>query len=177
MQIDNKNKKEKIQNEYYYGNKKSLRRKNSDLSRSTESSQSTIIDQNNYYLDLISSKNILSNTSNYIYNNGTNQNIPNNYNNINDLNIQVDTKDRNLKNPYVYGMNPNIMNEIISQEMNGNVKNDMNIKKNKLNGELLNKYKETMEKASQLFSGTKIENNNVNDSYNSKKNNNNMNKL
>ena len=169
MQIDNKNKKEKIQNEYYYGNKKSLRRKNSDLSRSTESSQSTIVDQNNYYLDLISSKNILSNTSNYIYNNGTNQNIPNNYNNINDLNIQVDTKDRNLKNPYVYGMNPNIMNEIISQEMNGNVKNNMNIKNNKLNGELLNKYKETMEKANQLFSG-KIENNNANDSYNNNTN-------
>ena len=171
IQIDNKNKKEKIQNEYYTGNKKSLRRKNSDLSRSTESSQSTIIDQNNYYLDLISSKNILSNTSNYIYNNGNNQNIPNYYNNTNNLNMQVDAKDRNIKNPYVCGMNANIMNEIISQEMNEKVKNDMNIKNNKLNGELLNKYKETIEKASQLFSG-KIENNNANDSYN----NNNINK-
>jgi len=174
LQIDNKNIKDKIQNEFYVGNKKSLRRKNSDLSRSTESSQSTIVDQNNYYLDLISSKNILSNTSNYIYNNGNNQNIVNNYNNIHGLNMRIDIKDRNMKNPYAYGMNPNIMNEIISQEINEKVKNDLNIKNNKaINGELLNKYKETIEKASQLFSGTKRENNNTNDNYNI---NNNMNK-
>ena len=170
IQIDNKNIKEKIQNEYYVGNKKSLRRKNSDLSRSTESSQSTIIDQNNYYLDLITSKNILSNTPNYIYNNLNNQNIVNNYNNINSLNIPVDIKDRNMKN--LYDMNAIFGKQIISQEINEKAKNDMNIKNNKIiNGELLNKYKETLEKANQLFSGAKIENNNPNDNYNNNMNN------
>ena len=45
-------KNEKIPNEYFVG-KNSFKRKNSDVSHTTESSQSTVLDQNNYYLDLI----------------------------------------------------------------------------------------------------------------------------
>ena len=57
---------EKIPNEYFVG--KNIKRKNSNISHTTESSQSTVLDQNNYYLDLIMSKNILSNSTNILVN-------------------------------------------------------------------------------------------------------------
>ena len=82
----------RIPNDFYVGNVGNpLKRKNSDVSRSTESSQSTIVDENNYYLNLIASKNILS--SNYNPNLIYNENLiqeNNNLNNNNNININAD---------------------------------------------------------------------------------------
>ena len=177
---DNKNNKERIPNDFYIGKKNILKRKNSDLSRSTESSQSTIIEQNNYYLDLITSKNILFNYNNQnlidnenvvIQNNNKNNEINNNIiNTDNSNNVRITTKDKDVQNTY----NINTSNNKISQEnINEKPKDNIKDKKNKyklLNGDLFTKCKETLEKANQLFSKPKIEEyiNNYKTSYNDK---------
>ena len=163
---ENKNNREKMPNEYYLG-KNLLKRKNSDISKSTESSQSTILDENNYYLNLIESKNILS--SNYnpdliekknhilenINNNDVNNNLNNNFDNSN--NIRITTKDKDVQN--TYNMNTNTSNNRISQEMNEKQNyNMLNDNKNKvINGDLFVKCKETLEKANHLFSKSNID--------------------
>ena len=177
------NNREKIPNEFYFGKQNILKRKNSDLSRSTESSQSTIIDQNNYYINLIESKNILS--SNYFNQNLLNENLIqennnnkdiNNNNNINIVstdnsnNIRNSTKDKDIQN--TYNINTNTSNNKLSQEMNEKVNNNMkeNKNNNKINGDIFVKCKETLEKANQLFSKPNIEEyiNNYRASYNEK---------
>ena len=141
-------KNEKIPNEYFVG-KNSFKRKNSDVSHTTESSQSTVLDQNNYYLDLIMSKNILAN--NIINNNliNYNKNDENNENNneINsETNAVITTKDKDIQN--TYDVNTFSSNNKISEEI---------IKNNNLNdkdryGELQLKCKETLDRANNFFS-------------------------
>ena len=140
---NNKNqKKGKILNEYFVGKKDfSLKRKNSVDSRATESSQSTVLDQNNYYLDLIMSKNILSNNmipNNIIYNNNNNQDNNNEINS--DNNAVITTKDKDIQN--TYDINTNNSNNKISQEI---------IKKD-IYDELQLKCKETLARANNFFS-------------------------
>ena len=134
---------DKIPNEYFVG--KNIKRKNSNISHTTESSQSIVLDQNNYYLDLIMSKNILSN-------NIKNNNLFN-YNNkeINTHNDQIiTTKDKNIKNiNYINANNSNIK---LSQEI---IKNN-NINKKDIYGELQLKIKETHDKDNILFSKTNM---------------------
>ena len=162
----NNNNKEKIPNEYYFGKNNLLKRKNSDLSKSTESSQSTILDENNYYINLITSKNILS----FNYNpeliekrnnisDNKNNDINNNINdNIDNNNIRITTKDKDIQN--TYNVNTNTSNNKISQEINErNFDNNMiNDNKNKVfNADLFVKCKETLQKANQLFSKSNID--------------------
>ena len=169
--IDYKNLKGKMPNEYFIGKNNSSRRKNSDLSKSTDSSQSTIYDQNNFYLNVITSKNIFSkNYPNSIDNDILNKNERevmeegNNNNNNNIINcdssnnIQLTTKDKDIQNTYNINTNTSNNNRI-SQEMNEKSKNEMNISENKnlLNGDLFIKCKETLEKANQIFSKPKLE--------------------
>jgi len=175
--IDYKNLKGKMPNEYFIGKNNSSKRKNSDLSKSTDSSQSTIYDQNNFYLNVITSKNIFSKNTpnsndNDILNKNErdsieedNNNINNNNNNNNNIincdssnNIQLTTKDKDIQNTYNINTNTSNNNRI-SQEVNEKSKNEMNISENKniLNADLFMKCKETLEKANKIFSRSKLE--------------------
>ena len=140
---ENKEFNDKNPNEYFVG--KNIKRKNSNISHTTESSQSIVLDQNNYYLDLIMSKNILSN--NIINNNLFNYNKKE----INTHNDQIiTTKDKNIKNiNYINANNSNIK---LSQEI---IKNN-NINKKDIYGELQLKIKETHDKDNILFSKTNM---------------------
>ena len=176
---ENKNNlKGKIQNDFYV--EYTLKRKNSDVSRSTESSQSTIVDQKNYYYNLFTSKNILSSNynPNVIYNenlNLENKNLNNNkINNIttdNSNNIRITTKDKDIQN--TYDINTNSSNNKISQEINEKsniINNRENKKQLAVNRDLFVKCKETLEKANQLFSKSNIDEylNNYKASYDDK---------
>ena len=168
--VDNKNLKGKMPNEYYMGKNNSSRRKNSDLSKSTDSSQSTIYDQNNFYLNIITSKNIFSKNNpnsndNEILNKNERESLEEENNNNNNIincdssnNIQLTTKDKDVQNTYNINTNTSNNNRI-SQEMNEKSKNEINISENKslLNGDLFMKCKETLEKANQIFSRSKLE--------------------
>ena len=140
----------KIPNEFFVGKKEkindiSLKRKNSNLSHTTESSQSTVLDQNNYYLELIMSKNILSNNAinnNIIYNNLNNEN---NYEMNSDNNAITTTKDKDIQN--TYEVNTNNSNNKLSQEIIKNISNN-----NDIYGELKIKCKEAINRANHLFS-------------------------
>ena len=145
--INNNNK--KIPNEFFVGKKEkindiSLKRKNSNISRTTESSQSTVLDQNNYYLELIMSKNILENNAinnNIIYNNINNENN----NEINsDNNAITTTKDKDIQN--TYEINTNNSNNKLSQEIIKNLSNNKDIY-----GELKIKCNEAINRANNLF--------------------------
>ena len=140
----------KIPNEFFVGKKEkindiSLKRKNSNLSHTTESSQSTVLDQNNYYLELIMSKNILSNNAinnNIIYNNLNNEN---NYEMNSDNNAITTTKDKDIQN--TYEVNTNNSNNKLSQEIIKNISNN-----NDIYGELKIKCNEAINRANHLFS-------------------------
>ena len=160
------NNKEKIPNEYYFGKNNLLKRKNSDLSKSTESSQSTILDENNYYINLITSKNILSFNCNpelIVKRNNISENKNNDINNnskesTDNNNIRITTKDKDIQN--TYNVNTNTSNNKISQEINekNNYNNMINDNKNKVfNADLFVKCKETLQKANQLFSKSNID--------------------
>ena len=138
---------DKIPNEYFVG--KNIKRKNSNISHTTESSQSTVLDQNNYYLDLIMSKNILSN--NIINNNFINYNNKEINNEINSENNQIiTTKDKDIQN--TNEINTNNSNNKLSQEI---IKNN-NINKKDIYSELQLKCKETLDKANVFFSETNM---------------------
>ena len=172
----NKNMKEKIPNEFYIGKKEvSIKRKNSNISHTTESSQSTVLDQNNYYLDLIMSKNILAN-------NLPINNIYNEINDENDNNIVTTTKDKDIQN--TFEINTNNSNNKLSQEI---IKNIGGVKDNKdIYGELKIKCKEAINRANHLFNEKNMQelikqykdnnngelNNNNNDDINNNDNNN-----
>ena len=168
----------KIPNEFFVGKKDknpeySLKRKNSNLSHTTESSQSTVLDQNNYYLDLIMSKNILAN--NAINNNIIYSNINNEMNNeINsDNNAITTTKDKDIQN--TYEVNTNNSNNRLSQEI---IKNLGNNNKD-IYGELKIKCTEAINRANHLFSDKNMqelinqykENKNINENSNQNDNN------
>ena len=138
---------DKIPNEYFVG--KNIKRKNSNISHTTESSQSTVLDQNNYYLDLIMSKNILSN--NIINNNLINYNNKEINNEINSENNPIiTTKDKDIQN--TNEINTNNSNNKLSQEI---IKNN-NINKKDIYSELQLKCKETLDKANVFFSETNM---------------------
>jgi len=138
---------EKIPNEYFVG--KNIKRKNSNISHTTESSQSTVLDSNNYYLELIMSKNILSN--NIINNNLINYNNRETNNEINnDNNPIITTKDKDIQN--TNDINTNNSNNKLSQE----IINNNNINTKDKYGELQLKCKETLDKANIFFSETNM---------------------
>ena len=137
-------KKEKIPNEYLAGQEYSLKRKNSEMTNSSESSQSTVLDQSNYYNDLIISKNILLN--NYL--NYIDGNMMNNLENQNDENNEMIVNNgKEIQNQY-NNNNNNLNNEII-QENKKNVD---------LNEELYLKCKETLDRFNKLFSDIEMQN-------------------
>ncbi len=150
---ENKKEKKEIINEYYVGNQLPLKRKNSDISHTTESSQSTVLDQNNYYLDLIMSRNILINNNQPLINNNIINNDDNNIDNIENANENINenmdennaittTKDKDVQN--TYDINTNNSNNKLSQEI---------MKKNiDIDDELYQKCKETMDRANKFFS-------------------------
>ena len=131
------------------GFNENIKRKNSNISHTTESSQSTVLDSNNYYLELIMSKNILSN--NIINNNLINYNNRETNNEINSDNNQIiTTKDKDIQN--TNDINTNNSNNKLSQEMI----NNNNINKKDIYGELQLKCKETLDKANIFFSETNM---------------------
>ena len=138
---ENKNESEE---EYIIDQKKLLNnnRNNSDnISNISESEQSTILDQGNYYYDIIMSKNILFNN---ILNNIDESyiDINNNNNNKEDINKLPIIKEKEIKkneNINIIEPNNNISNE--------NIKNDINI-----NEDIYQKCKETLERFNKIFS-------------------------
>ena len=191
---NNINNNNKIPNEFFVGKKEkisgvSLKRKNSNISRSTESSQSTVLDQNNYYLELFMSKNILENNAinnNVIYDNLNNENN----NEINsDNNAITTTKDKDIQN--TYEINTNNSNNKLSQEIIKNLGNNKDIfdelkikcneainrANNLLNDknmkELINQYKENKNMENKLDNNiNNINQNVINNELNNEENNN-----
>ena len=142
-----KNENEKIPNENFSRQDYLLNRRNSEISNTSESSRSTILDQGNYYNDLIISKNILlNNYLNYI----DDDNTMNNIENQNDLNNEILVNNgKDFQNSY---NNNNINNNNLKNEITQDSK-----KSQDLNEELYLKCKETLDRFNKLFSDIQMQ--------------------
>ena len=171
---NNFNDKTQIPNEYYIGKRKNLHRKNSDLSKNSDTSQSTVLEENNYYMNIINSKNILSNNptnDNLFEMNLQNQNVTNNKNkSINNINCVNNINNENCENYENNETNENYNENFSSDLINSNIIEDNNLLKEKsekensgfekrmdMNEDIFLKCKNTLDKANLLFSKTKIE--------------------
>ena len=138
------NSKEKIPNEYYIGYK----RKSSDVSRSTESSQSTIINEKIYYKEICASKNI------YFNKNKQQDNINNE--------MRITTKDKDIQNTY----DINVTNKMTTEGCKNETVEEEKKNKNNLNRDLFIKCEEALDKANNFFAQNKIEKQIINLSVN-----------